>query len=91
MIEEVIVLVTFHEAFPDVKTYIKGHWPMYYNLARQQLNAMLGMSRVHENTKRAIFKALLEDREQELMAVEKARKKGKVLPELATHLQMDHT
>jgi hypothetical protein len=64
--EEVIVTKPFHEAFPDVNAYIKGHWPLFYELARKRLIAMLGDPRVHENTKKAIHTAIKEEREKQL-------------------------
>lgn len=40
-------------------------WLHWYDMARQQLTSMLGMSTVHENIKQGIFKALIEDREKQ--------------------------
>lgn len=75
---EVTVVKPFHEAFPDAKSYIKGHWPLFYAMARRQLTAMLGMPTVHQNLKDAIMKALVEDREQQL----RQEAKGRDLPDL---------
>lgn len=62
---EVVVKRPFHEAFPNVHSYIKGHWPLFYDLARRQLTQMLAMPGVHKNVKDAIFKAIIEDREKQ--------------------------
>lgn len=69
------VMVPFFEAYPNARTYQRAHWPLFYELARQQLTSMLGRPGVSEFKKQAIFKAITEDREQQLR--EQAR--GKVV------------
>jgi hypothetical protein len=41
-------------------------WLFWYDAARKQLTEMLGMAHVSEHMKKAIFKAIIEDREKQL-------------------------
>ncbi len=67
-IVEKTVIVPFFEAYPTADTYIKGHWPFFYDQARKCLTTMLGLPHVHKNVKDAILKALVEDREDQIKA-----------------------
>ena len=48
------------------KTMDTPGWLFWYDAARAQLTEMLGMQHVSENIKKAIFKAIIEDREKQL-------------------------
>lgn len=78
LVEEVVVQVPFHEAYPTVHHYVKAHWPYFYDLARKQMTQMLAMPSVHPNVKAAIFEALKEDNEKQL--TEQAKRKD--IPDL---------
>jgi hypothetical protein len=49
-------------------------WMHFYDSARGQLTQMLGMPHVHENLKRGIYDALLEDREKQLKQAARGQK-----------------
>lgn len=66
--EEVIVVVPFFQAYPDARTFVKAHWPLFVEPARQCMVTMLALKGVHDNMKRGIYDALLEDREKQLAA-----------------------
>ena len=60
------VEIPFKIAYPTKRDYVRAWWPFYYSGARAQLTAMLGMPDVAANIKEAIYKAIVEDRENQL-------------------------
>lgn len=62
---EVPVTVNFFKAYPNARTFIKGHWPLFYDAARKSLITMLSLDSVSEEHKAAIHEAIVKDRQGE--------------------------
>lgn len=66
---EVTEVVPFRTAYPNAHAYSVSHWPFFYDVARKSLVTMLTLSdvRVPPTMKEAIWKALREDRDKQLI------------------------
>lgn len=64
---EVPVIVPFFVAYPNSKAFAAGHWPLFVDAARRCLVTMLALpdSRIDPEMKKSIYKAIIEDRENQ--------------------------